>query len=740
MPLRRLVPLLAAIASVASLALAACGVAQAQPGGFAPNRHFELSDTVQLDRADNAVRANLERARAYLAARRWSEAVETYRQVMENSAGALMGVTPRRFISVRDYCQLQLAAAPPEALELYRRRVDPLARQWYEAGVAAHDRLPLQNVVEQAFVSRWGDRALLALGEMALESGDYAAARWFWERIIPVAPSAVGAWLAYPDSQLDLAAVRARLVLVSILEGSTARARADLAEFAHLHPAARGPLGGREVNYVDALQTMLAESAVWPQPKSDPDWPTFAGSPARNREAVAAADVAGVAWRLPLVKSSALHGEGPMVLTAGRSPLVDRLFPLSFYPIVVGHLALVANDREIMAVDVHTGQPAWGAEHPAIYRDPLEGVLSAAASPAETLGVPRYTLTAADGKLYARMGPAITNRPQEATDVFHGACLVCLDLEAQGRLLWKTAPEEGWAFEGTPLAARGNVYVAMRRGDIRPQVHVACFDAQTGSLRWRRFVCAAETPARGGLYECTHNLLTLVRDTIYFNTNLGAVAALGARDGQIQWLSLYPRDRQGDLPRLASHWQRDLTPCLYDRGTLLVAPADSPRIFGLDAATGQILWQSGAELDDAVHLLGVAHDRLIAAGDRLYWIGLTGSVQGKVVHVWPDANERPGYGRGVLAGGSVYWPTRREILVFDAKTGQPQRAISLLARGLSGGNLLFAAGRLLLAGPTELVALNVYPKPPPQAKRVADGAAVERANILISGIRHASRE
>ena len=39
-----------------------------------------------------------------------------------------------------------------------------------------------------------------------------------------------------------------------------------------------------------------------------------------------------------------------------------------------------------------------------------------------------------------------------------------------------------------------------------------------------------------------------------------------------------------------AHWQRDLNPCLFDHGRLYVAPADSPRVYALDAATGQILW------------------------------------------------------------------------------------------------------------------------------------------------------
>ena len=96
-------------------------------------------------------------------------------------------------------------------------------------------------------------------------------------------------------------------------------------------------------------------------------------------------------------------------------------------------------------------------------------------------------------------------------------------------------------------------------------------------MRWRRFVCAAETPARGTLAECTHTLLTLAGGTIYVNTNLGAVASLAVEDGRINWLSLYPRVRSGNLLRMDAHWQRDLNPCLFDHGRLYVAPADSPQ-------------------------------------------------------------------------------------------------------------------------------------------------------------------
>ena len=155
-----------------------------------PSSQFELADAVNSTRSTTPFWPNWERAKALLADRQWDEAVEILRQLAESSDGKLLGVTNRRYVSLREWCQLQLAALPPEALKLYRARVDPVAQKWYEQGIAERNRTLLQNVVEQAFASSYGDEALMALGEMALESGDYAAARWHWERILPATPPA----------------------------------------------------------------------------------------------------------------------------------------------------------------------------------------------------------------------------------------------------------------------------------------------------------------------------------------------------------------------------------------------------------------------------------------------------------------------------------------------------------------------------------------------------------------------
>jgi len=690
--------------------------AQAQIRVGAPSSRFELSETVQLDRADGTALAHLERAKACLADHQWDEAVETLRQVMENAEGKLLAVTPWRYVNLSDACQMQLAALPPEALKLYRRRIDSVAQKWYEEGVARREAKLLSNVVQQAFASSWGDKALMALGEMRLEEGDFSAARWCWERILPVKapPGEVNTWPGYPDSTLDPAAVRARLLLVSILEGSSSRAREELSEFVRLHGDARGRLGGREVRYAAALAELLNQYTLWPKANPGPDWPTFAGSPTRNAIAPELIDAASVQWRTMFRQPTPPL---PAPLELHSSVVADNpVAPLAFHPAISQGRVFIADQAEIFGFRTDTGQPAWGDGGASIYREGADIPLTMP-GPGEVLGTPRYTLTIADGRLYARIGSPITNPLQQPGMSVAAGSIVCLDLRAEGKLLWNVPADEGWAFDGAPVVAGAKFFVAMRRNDIRPQAHVVCFDTTTGRMRWRRFVCAAETPARGSLAECTHTLLTLAGGTIYVNTNLGAVASLAVEDGRINWLSLYPRARSGNLLRMDAHWQRDLNPCLFDRGRLYVAPADSPRIYALDAATGQILWPGRhsdrpAEtpiqdpLDDVVHLLGVSGDCLIASGHKLYWIDIANPLAGNIAHVWPQGGDKLGYGRGLLAGSYILWPTREKIYIFHQQTARLKKEIELAPLGVRGGNLLVADGRLLIATPNELIVLG----------------------------------
>lgn len=746
----------------------------------------ELSPEVYFDEAANEQREQLRRAASFLADKQYDEAVETLRRVLESPGTKLIRAVPgdnvpnefSRYVSLKEYGHLHLAAlkkSAPEALDLYRSRVDPLAERWFKQGVAERDERLLARIVDQLFNSTFGDDALYRLGEFALERGEYAKARECWERLSPLLRSpakdkllpgaAAGRplWLAlrgvkldeqwpdverfftqtaapvgllvYPDTDLNLADVRARLVLVSILEGSQERARLELELLKKLHAGAEGHVGGRTGKYADLLAEILSEAAAWTPVKAPADWRTFGGTQERGQVSRFEPDVRGKPlWSVELPRLTADREQ----IGFGRQRIAEEFDGLlSYHPLLVhdpkaGDVVLLAEPGYVKAFSIATGQPAWpGAEEPgAIFpTSKREGdVADSGDFPRRRpyVGVPRFTLTSHHTKLFARLGSPITAFKDENGRLKQPGNIVGLDLATQRKLFEIEPDGANWAFEGPPVTDGSRLYVAMRRSEntsARSDAHLACFDAQTAELRWRRWICGANTPSKGQWDELTHTLLSLQDGVLYFNTNLGAVAAVTAEDGAVKWVARYPRApfRSHDLDRNDVHFFRDLTPCLIHDGLAICAPADCDRIFALDAATGQTVWETGKQRGaDAVHLLGVGGGNVLASGDYLYWIDIN---SGTIVGQFPQPRsggpgfaraDPPGFGRGILAGDNVYWPTREKIFVFRQQTTKtekgwspiPVREIELTHRGVTGGNLLMAKGILLIATSNKLYALS----------------------------------
>jgi outer membrane protein assembly factor BamB len=440
----------------------------------------------------------------------------------------------------------------------------------------------------------------------------------------------------------------------------------------------------------------------------------------------------GRAWSepIPIIRVPPTHHE---ISSRFRLPsqrvAEDAQRLLSYHPLVtrlssaddssLDHELVMFHDRDrIYAFNLQTGKPAWERSGPdaragQVYPRGRVGEPSAQTNYAQVLGVPRFTATIHDTYLFIRLGSQITGWSDANISDRRGA-LVVLDLAQQGKLIAEIKPEnERWSFEGPPVCQGSRFFVAMRYNDVRPQSHVACYElvAITGTsgtayeprLRWRRMVVAAESPARASADEITQGLLTLAEGTLYFNTNLGAIASLSVQDGHIRWLTTYPRAKRSDNN---AHLFRDLNPCVYYRGTLYAAPTDSPQIFALDAMTGLVRWASSPALSDVVHLLGVAQGSLIASGKQLWWLD---AESGKTVIRFPDSNESLGFGRGLLTGDVVLWPTREELYVFlqnqspasdaNAKPQMPRDPIRLkdYSDRIVGGNLVAAGDYLLLA-------------------------------------------
>jgi putative pyrroloquinoline-quinone binding quinoprotein len=698
-----------------------------------------------------ATAARLEQARQLSAARDWDEAINIYLELRTDRSNRVVALDGNRYLSLRNYCHVQIARLPAEGLAAYRRRVDPAAEKLYRDGLANRDESLLRRIVDESFCSSWGDDALMVLGELALEHGDYASARRAWEQINPQLSAPNGSppwlalrdidlnakwpeverlwqtrekpadWLAYPDSPLALADVRARLVLTSIRAGQLDRAALELKIFRRLHPDATGEFGGQKENLAAALDRLLAAAREWPADSVSIDWPTFAGSHSRSTVAAAVAADLVSAWREPVSLTPCKYMRSVRLVQGGaggdtsakelpNNVVRESERPLGCYPAVVGGTIFYADGSGIHAAELATGKATVttnGLLHRSELADEKDGQVPLGIAGGVAHGVPRLTLDAVDGVVYSRVGTLVTSRAQ-ALPGAAGDRIVGLDVRREGLLTFQSPREEGaWAFDGAPVSDGRRVFVAMRSSDVTPRAYVACFDAATGVRQWRTPIGAADTIAGGAADEITHNLLTLVEGRIYFNTNLGLVAALEANTGDVAWITRYDRLVAKTFTlgsAVPLNFDRDPSPCVYHDGLLFVAPSDTPAIFALDADTGKMVWQQ-SQVPDALQLLGVVGKRLIASGERMASLDIS---SGHVNWTWPESDRAGirGMGRGVLAGNEIFWPTRTEILVIDPKTGSQTRSPISLSPLAGGANLAASSGRLIVAGYDKLIVLG----------------------------------
>jgi outer membrane protein assembly factor BamB len=697
--------------------LVLAGVARAQRDPLLPAGSGVFLDT------DPAASRMLATARDLMAAGHWGDAVDLLRIISDQHGRRLAKIDGARYVNVQTYVDLVLASLPADGLKLYRAKIDPQARRWYESARRLRDEEGLERIVRQAFLSSSGDDALLMLGDLAWERGDLSRARNCWEKLIPLGtpaePGELPDALRYPDSPIEVALVRSRLILCSLMQGNLAEAKSELAAFQRDFPQATGRIAGRSGNLTEILATQVAGAGKNPMIGRDGSTPTFAGNGERNQVLAAAIDVGRELWsvRLKPIRIERVPKVDEFMLERTERP--ERRFPslpqqfLAYYPVIWKNVVFYCDDTDIFAYDLAAargGKPAWGSDG-SIYRLPAELVNQGSAIPRTRVGLQRFTLSIGGSNLYARLGATASTAGKNRGNKPAVNMLVCLDLPRQGDLKWTVRSDEleldggKWTFDGAPVTAGGRLLVTLRRTDPQLQLNVACFEAASGKLQWNSKVCGGVEVLGGDFDEFRHQLLTVTDERVYCCTNLGAVAALDLRDGAMQWAAIYPRveaDSGGAFNRAQQHGPN---PCLVHDGLVLAAPTDSDGILAIDCDSGVLKW-SHTFSTPGQQLLGATDGRLVIAGDFLWGLDLaTGHVQWREGRSDPEAAT---CGRGVLAGGLVYWPRREEIRLVEIATGRVRRQIDLRERYgmVGGGNLTIAEGLLLIARSDRLTALS----------------------------------
>jgi outer membrane protein assembly factor BamB len=688
----------------------------------------------------------LDAADKLAAHKQWADALEEYQRILSEAGDDLVAVSPRHAVQARWVCHARIAGLPAEQLAAYRTRADAQSRKWFEQGAATNDERILRRVVDEAFCSRYGERALDLLGDFAFERGQFGQAERWWRMIVaPADKSPDGATkaafpeLVFPDPRVDVARVRAKQLLARLFSAEAVSdpnhfARA-LQAYRHHHAKEQGRLAGRQGAYAEILQAVRDETTVKRDVEESATWPTFAGDVGRSAGATGAARrlrrvcFQPAQWRFSLENHARLDGDAPTKTPDRPLSASARNRVMAFYPVIAADHVLVADARSVVAYSPRDGSASVWFDL-AHERRGLDNLLSLKLpAPADL----RYTLTVAEDRVYARLGVQALTAERDPGE--NHSYLVCLNMKADAkgrRLRWLASPDEikrGAVFEGVPVVHDGRVYIAATRVEGGQTITaIQCYPADAESTPralWRRDVCSTQE-LRGNERRLRHHLLTLAGSSIVYCSHSGAIVALDADTGRHVWAVRYPTQGQTTQPSNIAEtagWSRDLAPCVYAAGRLFVAPADLDRLLCLDLANGATLWER--DHLKIVHLLGVAREKLIFTTPQT--IRATDVTTGADLWQMPDVGTfLAPTGRGLLADDLVFWPTTAGLKVLHVDDGRqsaeyPPGVLDEKMPAERLGNLVYADGCLAIAGPEEL---SIYLAPGRQrAEREAEAHA-----------------
>ncbi len=652
-------------------------------------------EAITLD-LDNAATKRLASIEDFVAERQWDVVAGLLRQAQTEQGDKLVPIAPGWYMSVTRYCQCRAALLPPAGLTAFRSHADGTISSWLADARRTDDRAAWLRIARRGFATSNGGEAVRRLAEQSFELGEFSLARTWWELLLPPEPAlrtAAGLGLLRQPTNTNESEVRAALVLCSIFDGDVSRAERELAAFRRRHDGARGRLGGRDGLLADLLSEQLTR--------------VRGGAPLTSN-ADAPPEIERLIWSRSLPQP--VWAEA--VLRSDREPLG------AFWPIVADQKLFVTNGEMILGWEFSNGRAAWSAKvkgegevdanDEANAAPDKAAIIHAVANPTSPKcpisGRVLQTMTALEDRLYARLGWPITGRAKQEGE--SPSELVGLDIGVgEGKLVWRVSADDidprdqlrewaPWCFEGSPSVTARRVFVGLRRSLPQEEMQIACLDADSGRLVWKRKLGVTIAATNETVNSTSHLRLTLADDSVFVSTDEGAVAALEQSDGTIRWLRTYS-DNAATEPRERRRFGS--TPPLIHRGVLYVAPLDSQKLMAIHAESGLRMWER--EWPDPIQfLLGICDDTLIVSGRSLWGVRLSdGGSAWPLRRVGDDDPEGWAVGRGALIGRHIVWPLRDELLVVAAASGRIARRISLRESfSAQGGDLLVSGSHLFI--------------------------------------------
>jgi len=627
----------------------------------------------------------------------FGEAIPRYVRVIETHGEQLVRWGPRTFLSASEYARMRLAALPQEGRALLERRYggtisERLARAQERLDADALRGLAFGIPVDASY------RAAEVLSDLHRERGEWSAALGVLQRLLLARASSA--------DEATLRGLRAKAAVCRMRLGS--------APFVDpLDPDREQPgegtvrIAGRDVPIRDFLDGLAGEASA---ESPAPAWTTFGGDPAHGAIPPLAAAYFQLAWAVSEFDPDATEREPTL------SPYQDEPNPvLASFPTVDGD-ALFAFDGGIaVCLDTARGATRW--------RRSLEEF--GPATPDDR----NYFYGSVGGGRFVLVHECLAEHDPEDpyTSLGERARRLVALSAADGAALWSRGgpddPDEelrSLMFTGPAVLLGNRVFIAgkrIERAGSEDKAYAAAFDASSGALLWRTFLCSAPRPERHRDVYPEGPFLSLGEGALLCGTDMGVISAVDPVTGEHLWAFQYERTpfKSGDGGNVLFSYRESWSdnPMIVRDGRLYATPGDSPYLHILltfpEASSG-LVRLARLEKSGYRYLLGVK-DRTVFLAGRDVSYDDSGSYHlvsafhpegGERCNLWdfPIPNPLPGReppkdlprGRGILGDDKVYFPTTKGIYVLDAERGD------LLAQVVDAGGEDRRFGNLLAVG------------------------------------------